>query len=128
MLISTGEAPWCAASSVNITPSKNKTPKTTSFKSWAERLVARAESEEVTRELYYWTTPARRRSYPIPVDYPGASNTIGSAKTFSVVLNTQDTQALLQTIPTAFNTRIDEVLLTALALTFDISVTKRICL
>ncbi|HZN06341.1 MAG TPA: amino acid adenylation domain-containing protein [Pyrinomonadaceae bacterium] len=95
------------------------TPKTTSFKSWAERLVAHAQSEEVTRELHYWTTPARRRSYPIPVDYPGASNTIGSAKTFSVVLNTQDTQALLQTIPTAFNTRIDEVLLTALALTFE---------
>jgi amino acid adenylation domain-containing protein/non-ribosomal peptide synthase protein (TIGR01720 family) len=93
-------------------------PKTTSFKSWAERLVAHAQSEEIAREIHYWTTAARRRSYPIPVDYRSASNTIGSAKSFSVVLNTQDTQALLQTVPTAYNTRIDEVLLTALALTF----------
>jgi amino acid adenylation domain-containing protein/non-ribosomal peptide synthase protein (TIGR01720 family) len=93
-------------------------PKTTSFKSWAERLVAHAQSEEVAREIHYWTMAARRRSYPIPVDYPGASNTIGSAKSFSVALNTQDTQALLQTIPTAYSTRIDEVLLTALVLTF----------
>ena len=93
-------------------------PKTTSFKSWAERLMAHAQSEEVTTELHYWTTAARRRTYPIPIDYPGASNTVGSAKSFSVMLNTQDTQALLQTIPTTFSTRIDEVLLTALALTF----------
>jgi non-ribosomal peptide synthase protein (TIGR01720 family) len=93
-------------------------PKTTSFKSWAERLAGHAQSEEVTRELHYWITAARRRSYPIPVDYPSTSNTVGSAKSFSVVLNTQDTQALLQTVPAAYNTRIDEVLLTALGLTF----------
>jgi amino acid adenylation domain-containing protein/non-ribosomal peptide synthase protein (TIGR01720 family) len=93
-------------------------PKTTSFKLWAERLTAHAQNEEVRREVRYWVTDSRRRRQAIPLDYPGGDNTVGSARLLTVFLNAGETQSLLQNIPTAYSTRIDEVLLTALVLTF----------
>jgi amino acid adenylation domain-containing protein/non-ribosomal peptide synthase protein (TIGR01720 family) len=96
-------------------------PKTTSFKDWAERLTAYAQSEALTEELDYWLTEARSKVAPLPVDYQRDrdANTVASATNVTVSLSVEQTRALLQEIPRTYNTQINDVLLTALVLAFS---------
>jgi non-ribosomal peptide synthase protein (TIGR01720 family) len=92
-------------------------PKTTAYKTWAERLAEYSRSDEVLSELGFWLSEPRRRSVPLPLD-DGAgleTNTEASARTLSVSLDAQETQALLQQVPQAYNTQASEVVITALA-------------
>ena len=93
-------------------------PKTTSFKRWAERLAERAHAEQVRQELGYWLAEARRHLAALPVDLLEGENAAASAQTVWVSLDAEATQALLRDVPRAYQTRTDEVLLTALAQTF----------
>lgn len=90
--------------------------KTTSFKHWAERLSAYAQSIE-QQELDYWLNSSFHRSR-LPRDDFGQPNTVASARTVSVSLSVEDTQALLQEVPAIYKTQINDLLLTALALAF----------
>jgi amino acid adenylation domain-containing protein/non-ribosomal peptide synthase protein (TIGR01720 family) len=90
--------------------------KTTSFKHWAQRLSEYAKSDALTEELTYWLNPSRQQVLPIPVDYDQGNNTALYAATVSVSLNGLETQALLQEVPKVYNTQINDVLVTALAL------------
>ncbi|MES1022179.1 amino acid adenylation domain-containing protein [Gloeocapsa sp. BRSZ] len=92
--------------------------KTTSFQQWAQKLKNYAQSVELQKELDYWCSESRRQVAPIPVDFPGGENTQASARTISVSLSVADTQALLQKVPAAYQTQINDVLLTALVQTF----------
>jgi non-ribosomal peptide synthase protein (TIGR01720 family) len=91
-------------------------PKTTSFKDWAEKLAAYAQTAELREEAPYWLTPARARVAPLPVDAAGA-NTAGSANTVSVALTSEETRALLQEAAQAYRTQINDLLLAALVQT-----------
>jgi amino acid adenylation domain-containing protein/non-ribosomal peptide synthase protein (TIGR01720 family) len=93
-------------------------PKTTSFKHWAERLTAYAQSAESRKELTYWLTALRAQVGRLPVDYPGGANTVTLACTVSVSLSTKETDALLREVPRIYQTQINDVLLTALAQAF----------
>jgi non-ribosomal peptide synthase protein (TIGR01720 family) len=53
---------------------------------------------------------------PVPADDPAAAATEGDAATLAVGLDEVETRALLETVPSAYRTRIEEVLLAALAL------------
>jgi amino acid adenylation domain-containing protein/non-ribosomal peptide synthase protein (TIGR01720 family) len=92
--------------------------RTTSFQRWAERLDQLAQSPEVRREWEYWTAISQRTN-TLPVDAHGA-NTEGASRTFTVLLSTDDTNALLQHVPTTYHTRIDDALLTSLARAFQL--------
>ncbi|MBZ4422890.1 amino acid adenylation domain-containing protein [Myxococcus sp. RHSTA-1-4] len=87
--------------------------KTTSFKSWAERLVEHARSEELARELPLWKAAGDVPS--LPVDLAGGENTPGSEALVTVTLGEAETRALLNEAPTAYRARVDEVLLAAVA-------------
>src|SRR5205085_1470725 len=50
----------------------------------------------------------------LPVDFTDGQNTVGSARSVEVELSREETQALLQDVPTAYHTQIQEVLATAL--------------
>ena len=95
-------------------------PKTTSFKQWAIRLNNYGQSDTLAEELDCWLTPSRSHVAPLPVDYPAtqAANTVASAANVSVSLSVEQTSALLQEVPQAYNTQINDVLLTALLQTF----------
>jgi amino acid adenylation domain-containing protein/non-ribosomal peptide synthase protein (TIGR01720 family) len=93
-------------------------PKTTSFKHWAERLTAYAQSARLRQELTYWLLNPATQGGHLPVDYPGGANTVGSARTVSVSMSNNQTHALLQEVPRAYQTQINDVLLTALAQAF----------
>jgi non-ribosomal peptide synthase protein (TIGR01720 family) len=92
--------------------------KTTSFKRWAERLVEYAKTPASQREVDYWLGQFSTRIPPLPVDYPGGANTYESAGTVSVALDSKETSALLQEVPAAHHTQINDVLLMALVNAF----------
>ncbi|WNG46961.1 amino acid adenylation domain-containing protein [Archangium minus] len=93
-------------------------PKTTSFQQWAERLDAHAQTPAVRDEAAYWLGLPWERASRLPVDFPGGDNTNASARQVGVELDAEETRALLHEVPRAWRTRIDEVLLAALAETF----------
>ncbi|KYC42747.1 hypothetical protein WA1_15530, partial [Scytonema hofmannii PCC 7110] len=90
--------------------------KTTAFKDWAQRLREYAVSDRLTSELSYWLSASDSEFVSIPLDHINGENTVASAETISVSLNSNETQSLLQEVPKAYKTQINDVLLTALAL------------
>src|SRR5581483_3741007 len=93
--------------------------KTTSFQHWATRLLRYASSEELLAQSDYWLTPGRLHGAELPLDCSPEEavtrNTRASACTITLSLSREETTALLQEVPNAYHTRINEVLLTALA-------------
>jgi amino acid adenylation domain-containing protein/non-ribosomal peptide synthase protein (TIGR01720 family) len=94
--------------------------KTTSFKDWAIRLQNYARSQEPHSQLDYWLDSMRFPIAPLPVDYAAVAqdNIVASSQIVSVYLSGEQTRALLQDVPGAYNTQINDVLLTALVQTF----------
>ncbi|WP_445243564.1 MULTISPECIES: amino acid adenylation domain-containing protein [unclassified Microcoleus] len=94
-------------------------PKTTSFKQWAERLQEWARSPELQGEFDYWFALSHQPTSRLPVDFPNAANLVASEKTVSVALSVEETKLLLQEVPAAYRTQINDVLLTALGQAFE---------
>jgi amino acid adenylation domain-containing protein/non-ribosomal peptide synthase protein (TIGR01720 family) len=94
-------------------------PKTTSWQYWSDRLTEYAQSAAVT-ELDYWLSESSLKVTALPVDYPSTpeNNTIASTASVSMTFNEEQTRALLQDVPSAYNTQINDVLLTALVQSF----------
>ncbi|MHC5733251.1 amino acid adenylation domain-containing protein [Nostoc sp.] len=94
--------------------------KTTSFKDWAIRLQDYARSPELHAQRDYWLDLMRFPIAPLPLDYAAVAqdNTVASSQIVSVYLSVEQTRALLQDVPGAYNTQINDVLLTALVQTF----------
>jgi non-ribosomal peptide synthase protein (TIGR01720 family) len=93
-------------------------PGTTSFGHWAQRLRAYAQSPELRQELEYWTQNARAGVPPLPVDHPDGRNTQASARTVWVALGEEETRSLLQEVPSAYGTQINDCLLAAVTEAF----------
>ncbi len=91
-------------------------PKTTSFQSWAQELVTYARSDTLEQEAHEWLSRLDVKAVKIPRD--GGEriiNTEASAQRKSTSLNVEETLALLHDLAAAYNTQINDVLLTALA-------------
>ncbi|GAB1538394.1 hypothetical protein NUACC21_10540 [Scytonema sp. NUACC21] len=89
--------------------------KTTSFKDWAQLQWEYVRSQNLQRQWDFWLWQSQQPVANIPVDYLGGANTEASARTVSMSLSPEETRALLQEVPKAYNTQINDVLLTALA-------------
>jgi len=94
-------------------------PKTTSFKQWAETLVDYAHSLDLQQEWEYWLAALQKPVSRLPVDFLEGANTVASSRTVLVTLSAEETQALLQKLPTTHRTQINDVLLTALLQAFN---------
>lgn len=92
--------------------------KTTSYKSWAECLVAHAQSSSVQQEIGYWLETLSYTHQLLPTDHTWTQrcNTVVSAQAVTVSLSEAETRTLLYDIHTIYHTHINEVLLTALVL------------
>jgi non-ribosomal peptide synthase protein (TIGR01720 family) len=95
-------------------------PKTTSFRYWAEQLGNHARSAAARDEVGYWLAQPWDSVSPLPVDYPQGldANTAASARTMWLWLSLEETQSLLQEVPRAYNTHINDALLAALLQAF----------
>ncbi len=95
-------------------------PKTDSFARWAERLVEHADSEALRKEADFWLNQGASVPPPLPRDAPPDRKDAAEAphETILAVLDRENTSALLREAHGAYNTRINDLLLAALALAF----------
>ncbi|MFL5383053.1 MAG: amino acid adenylation domain-containing protein [Longimicrobiaceae bacterium] len=89
-------------------------PKTTSFLHWSRRLAEHARSPEAEREAAFWAesippTPA------VPLDDPRAEDVEAETRGAWIELTEEETRALLQEVPQAYGTRVNDALLAAFA-------------
>ncbi|MFN6569390.1 amino acid adenylation domain-containing protein, partial [Dendronalium sp. ChiSLP03b] len=92
--------------------------KTTSFLYWSERLQDYAHSAILQQQWNYWFSTFHKQEPRLPVDFPGGKNTVASARNVAIALNIEESQTLLKKVSQAYNTQINDVLLTALAQAF----------
>ncbi|MCP4151252.1 MAG: hypothetical protein GY757_26145, partial [bacterium] len=92
--------------------------KTDSFKQWAHVLETYAGSKQMLMELPYWKTIEKTKVKKLPVD-----NKIRAYKrefkymdAITIELTKEDTEVLLKKVNPAYNTEINDILLTALGL------------
>ncbi|MEH1973948.1 MAG: amino acid adenylation domain-containing protein [Nostoc sp.] len=93
--------------------------KTTSFKYWSECLQEYAQSATLQEQWDYWLRESWQKIAPLPVDFSDGDNTVASAQNISIFLTGEQTQVLLKEVPKAYNTQINDVLLTALVQAFS---------
>ncbi|WP_375497255.1 amino acid adenylation domain-containing protein [uncultured Nostoc sp.] len=93
--------------------------KTTSFKYWSQCLQEYAQSATLQQEWDYWLSPSWQQIAPLPVDFSNGDNTVAEVRNISIFLTVEQTQALLKEVPKAYNTQINDVLLTALVQAFS---------
>ena len=94
-------------------------PKTSSYQQWSSRLQEYAQSDELLAEEDFWLERQSKSISPIPRDFSHGKNIEDSGATVSVSLSEEETQILLQQVPSVYRTQINDILLTALALTFN---------
>lgn len=94
--------------------------KTTSYKSWSNHLKSYSQSENLFSELEYWKGLSLHTPGSIPYDTQSTTeaNSIASSEVHTVVLSEKNTHSILQDVHGAYNTHINDVLLTAVALAF----------
>ncbi|MEH1973942.1 MAG: beta-ketoacyl synthase N-terminal-like domain-containing protein [Nostoc sp.] len=92
--------------------------KGTSFKRWKQCMQEYAQTSEMIHEQDYWLAKAQKPFYSLPVDYSARENTVSNTEIVSISLDKQETQALLKNVNKAYNTQINDVLLTALVQAF----------
>ncbi|MEU0005141.1 non-ribosomal peptide synthase/polyketide synthase [Streptomyces sp. NPDC006314] len=87
--------------------------RSTSFRAWSRKLSAYVAEGGLDHELPYWEEAVRAE--PAPADAPAGAEAARTA-VVGVELGEEDTTALLRSAPTAYRTRVNDVLLAALAL------------
>ncbi|MEV5387413.1 amino acid adenylation domain-containing protein [Streptomyces sp. NPDC052721] len=90
--------------------------KTTSYRAWAARIARHAQSPRFAAEAAAWVS-AGRDAEPLPADHTGGRNTEAAAASLTATLPEPETTALLRQAPAAYRTRVNDLLLTALAQT-----------
>ncbi|PSB59547.1 non-ribosomal peptide synthetase, partial [Chamaesiphon polymorphus] len=94
-------------------------PKTTSFQYWAQQLSNYSHTADLQAARDYWQSLPVVPSLPIDGTLQSTTHTVEQAEAIAVSLDAATTQVLLQTVPTAYQTKIHEVLLTAVVLAFQ---------
>ncbi len=89
--------------------------KTSSYQQWAAQLAAYASAPAMQTERDIWRRALSEPVAPVPCDMAAAqdANTEAMAGQVGRVLTADETTALLQQLPRAYHSRIDEVLLAA---------------
>lgn len=89
--------------------------KSTSFKVWADELFRYANSNAMQRHIAYWRNIEQKQAKPLPKDLvldAACLRKTSSVKT--VTLSRAETEILLKKTNHAYNTKTDDILLTAL--------------
>lgn len=88
---------------------------TTSFAAWARALTELPGA--VAADLDFWRAQRPSGRWAVPLDHQAeGAGTYGDAEHVDGLLGVEETTALLRDLPAIHNSRVDEVLLTALAL------------
>ncbi|MCP5054954.1 MAG: amino acid adenylation domain-containing protein, partial [bacterium] len=94
--------------------------KTTSFKEWSQTLSQYAENTDTqwfAKEMEYWQKLENNETTPLPVDRSGETGKASKLKNYenvTVSFTKKETETLLKNVNHAYNTEINDTLLTAL--------------
>jgi amino acid adenylation domain-containing protein/non-ribosomal peptide synthase protein (TIGR01720 family) len=91
--------------------------KTTSFREWSTKLRDYAQSAAVKMVAEYWLSDGRNLVPELPTDSQARAGAVEQA--VRVCLDEPLTNALLQDIPSAYHTQVDDVLLSAVAMALN---------
>ncbi|MET9324578.1 amino acid adenylation domain-containing protein, partial [Streptomyces sp. NPDC003038] len=101
--------------------------KSSSYQQWSRRLTDHVRSGGLDHEIEHWLAVDPNNAPALPVDHPAGQNTTAHERTVEVRLSRQETTALLQQVPSAYRTQINDVLVSALGRTLaDWSGSKRL--
>ncbi len=89
----------------------------TSYLDWSQLLTDYAQSKALTDEKAYWLNSRFHLPDRLPRDLNQTVNMVADAATITAKLDATKTAALLHDVPEVYHTRINDVLLTALAMT-----------
>ncbi|MDY7093718.1 MAG: amino acid adenylation domain-containing protein [Acidobacteriota bacterium] len=87
--------------------------KTTSFQAWARRLAELASGDGAESEEELWTEILSRSTPSLPLDDPQGDRSVAATGVVKVELGEEETRSLLQEVPDAYRTELQEVLLAA---------------
>ncbi|WP_025028880.1 condensation domain-containing protein, partial [Caldalkalibacillus mannanilyticus] len=90
--------------------------KTDSFLTWAEQLSSYAEGQALAQEVAYWQKITQIETQPLPKDHLQQRVLAGASESITVLWNREETEQLLKQVPRAYNTEVNDILLTALGL------------
>lgn len=90
--------------------------KTDPFKYWAGQLNEYAKSKDVLKELQYWKSLEETPIEPLPkkLDISKEKNTLKESEIIMMTLDKNETEKLMKEVHWAYNTEINDILLTAL--------------
>ncbi|MEV2607285.1 amino acid adenylation domain-containing protein [Paenibacillus larvae] len=91
-------------------------PKTDSFKLWSERLSKYANSAEMEKERAYWNSTEQTVQGLLPKDKETQHTLNKNSEVVTVEWTEQETEQLLKQTNQAYNTEINDLLLTALGM------------
>ncbi|BFH69022.1 hypothetical protein J27TS7_06760 [Paenibacillus dendritiformis] len=90
--------------------------KSDSYKLWSKRLSEYAEGSEIKKELMYWEHIEQTVQHKLPKDYENNVVFYDSSDVIAIQWSEQETASLLKNSNQAYNTEINDLLLTALAI------------
>ncbi len=90
-------------------------PKDASYQQWAEILQSYSQSSSIKKEIPYWKEVDKMAGMMIPVDTQAEDNRYGDSEAVSFALTAEETNDLLYRSHYAYNTELNDLLLTALA-------------
>ncbi|MFD3167087.1 amino acid adenylation domain-containing protein [Herpetosiphon sp. NSE202] len=93
--------------------------KTTSFKAWAERLPTYANQPTMAEVAQFWLPASDWPTQALPTDHASSTNSIATSSHVEVALSVEATKALLYDVPHAYQTQINDLLLSALLQAFE---------
>ncbi len=91
--------------------------KTNSFKDWINALAVYANSRELLNEIEYWQKVEMTDIKSLPQDKVIKERRSGENNHIQCKLTKEETEKLLKQVNSAYNTEVNDILLTALALT-----------
>ncbi|QDE91358.1 hypothetical protein BHS06_21560 [Myxococcus xanthus] len=92
-------------------------PRTTSVRSWLERLQGYADSPRLREELAHWTAQEKEQPRPLPVERPGPLVPTSLERELTHALSSEESRLLLNELPEAYRCEIGELLIATLAWT-----------
>ena len=92
--------------------------KTHSYREWADKLFEYADRKELLEEIGFWRSQEDMEIKPLPKEGAGNENRYRESGDLVVTLTEEETTRLLSNVNQAYNTEINDLLLTALGLTF----------
>ncbi|MCJ8274064.1 MAG: condensation domain-containing protein, partial [Psychrosphaera sp.] len=110
-----------------LEPNKEREPvkltdKSSSYKTWAERIREYGESDELMAQSDYWVKLAQQQKPLLPTERlptgKAGSNLQADEVMVKLALDEAKTTALLQQVPDVYHTQINDILLCALTMAF----------